>query len=153
MDFDRVLTESDAVARSHAVKNNEAVERVLDIHHPNFRSQTSPALIRERKIQLMRRQLARVRMDEIAFRKTFRPGEHVLYETALKHGLSLAEVVDRKNRPRQPKKVAARQEAWWRMRNELGLSYPQIGLICGGFDHTTILYGVSRHQKKRDLGG
>ena len=47
--------------------------------------------------------------------------------------------------------MAARFEACWRLRSELGLSYPQIGRLLGGRDHATILHAVRKIAKARGL--
>lgn len=39
--------------------------------------------------------------------------------------------------------VRARRYVWAKMREELGMSYPQIGRATGGYDHTTVLHGVN----------
>lgn len=44
--------------------------------------------------------------------------------------------------------VVARQEAMWRARRETSLSYPEIGNLMGGKDHTTIIYGVRKHAER-----
>jgi chromosomal replication initiation ATPase DnaA len=43
--------------------------------------------------------------------------------------------------------VHARQEAWFRILMETGYSYPRIGRITGGFDHTSVLYGVRQYAR------
>jgi chromosomal replication initiator protein len=44
--------------------------------------------------------------------------------------------------------VKARHEAAYLLR-QCSLSYPQIGRILGGRDHTTIMYAVQRVEQKR----
>lgn len=44
--------------------------------------------------------------------------------------------------------VMARQEAMWRARHETVLSFPEIGRIMGGKDHTTVIYGVRKHAER-----
>lgn len=44
--------------------------------------------------------------------------------------------------------VSARQEAMWRARHETALSFPEIGRLMGGKDHTTVIYGVRRHAER-----
>lgn len=45
--------------------------------------------------------------------------------------------------------TAARHHLWWYMRQELRLSYPEIGRIFG-CDHTTILAGIRKHVSRVD---
>ena len=46
--------------------------------------------------------------------------------------------------------VTARHELWYRMSNETGLSAAHIGRLTGGFDHTTVLSGMRRHQSRME---
>ena len=41
----------------------------------------------------------------------------------------------------------ARQEAWWRLRNELRMSFPAIGKLHG-FDRSTVIHGVRQHAQR-----
>lgn len=43
----------------------------------------------------------------------------------------------------------ARQEAYYRMRTELGLSYPRIAALMGRKDHTTVIHGIGRYYQSR----
>lgn len=55
--------------------------------------------------------------------------------------------------PRRTKGVVtARQHAMWLMAQQPHLSLPQIGRFLGGRDHTTVLWGVRRHQERIDAG-
>ena len=38
--------------------------------------------------------------------------------------------------------AAARRLAWWRARQSMDASYPQLGVWSGGRDHTTVHHGV-----------
>lgn len=49
--------------------------------------------------------------------------------------------------------VAARQEAFYRLREERQLTWLQIGKLMGGFDHTTVLHGWRAHRAKLDAAG
>jgi chromosomal replication initiator protein len=42
--------------------------------------------------------------------------------------------------------VEARAHCYWLLRKQ-GLSYPHIGRIMGGRDHSTIIYGVRKHNE------
>lgn len=74
----------------------------------------------------------------------------ILEEVAAKHGLR---VDDLRSKSRLHVLVAARQEASFRLRTELGLSLPAIGRLLGGRDHTTILHAVKRHAEVLAGGG
>jgi hypothetical protein len=43
----------------------------------------------------------------------------------------------------------ARQEAYYRMRTELGLSYPRIAALMGRKDHTTVIHGIGRYYQSK----
>lgn len=46
--------------------------------------------------------------------------------------------------------VEARQIAYWFMHHFTALSYPQIGQMIGGRDHSTIMYGVKKIDANPD---
>ena len=46
--------------------------------------------------------------------------------------------------------VKVRQVAMYLLRNELGLSFVEIGNLLGGRDHTTIMHGVDKIQDMID---
>lgn len=66
-------------------------------------------------------------------------------EVAEKYGLKSWKQLrsHRRNRPL----VIAKQELWWRCREETAYSLPSIGRFFG-FDHTTILAGARRHDER-----
>ena len=68
----------------------------------------------------------------------------IVRQVAEKHKFG---VVDITTPSRRLKVVAARHEAFYRMRHELGISYPRIAAFFG-MDHTSVLHGVSNHEKK-----
>ena len=49
---------------------------------------------------------------------------------------------------RQQEIVHARHICMFLLRNELGMSYPEIGLMLGGKDHTTIIHGVNMIKRE-----
>lgn len=70
----------------------------------------------------------------------------IALEVSEKHGVSLD---DMKSVNRAKRLVAARYEAFYRIRTETTLSYPQIGRRFGGRDHTTVLHGVQKYTSER----
>ena len=68
----------------------------------------------------------------------------VIFGVADSYGLT---VDDLKGPSRQSLIVLARHEAFWRLRHEFALSYPAIGQLMGGKDHSTVIYGVREHEK------
>lgn len=47
----------------------------------------------------------------------------------------------------------ARHLLFWRLRRESALSYPQIGTLMSGMNHTTIMYGCARIESMLKSGG
>ena len=69
----------------------------------------------------------------------------IIRDVCAKHGISLNELMSRR---RFKAICAARHECFYRLKNETALSLPQVGRVMGGFDHTTVLAGVRRHEKR-----
>lgn len=65
----------------------------------------------------------------------------IAHEVSEKHRVSFE---DMRGKSHVKRFVAARSEAYFRIRTETALSYPQIGRRFGGRDHTTVLHGVRR---------
>lgn len=65
------------------------------------------------------------------------------------YGIPVKEIV---SRARSRHIVIARQHAVWLLRKETGLSLPQIGRALGDRDHTTMIHGIKRHQRRIDNG-
>lgn len=68
----------------------------------------------------------------------------VIAKTAEKHGLEYADML---KQDRRLHIVRARQEAWFLLLTERGLSYPAIGRATG-HDHTTVIHGVQSYCKR-----
>jgi Bacterial dnaA protein helix-turn-helix len=64
-------------------------------------------------------------------------GITILHEVSERLGLPVGEIRSHRNHAHL---VEARAQVAWRLRNELGWSYPRIGKLLGGFHHTTIMY-------------
>lgn len=73
----------------------------------------------------------------------------IMAGVATKHGLK---VMDLTGPSRTKIFVAARHEAMWSIRKNTPLSFPQIGRMFGGRDHTTAIHGVKRHEERLALG-
>jgi hypothetical protein len=76
-----------------------------------------------------------------------RPSSAIILEVARKYGLEPRHLVGPSHRKAF---IAARYEAMARIRDELGYSYPQIGQIFGGRNHTTVMYAVNTHHGRTD---
>ena len=68
----------------------------------------------------------------------------ILHRVAKKHGVTVADI---RSPSRRPFLVRARQEAAYEIRTQRKLSLPQIAVLLGGRDHTTVLYGIKRHAE------
>lgn len=76
---------------------------------------------------------------------TKKPWRAYAAEVAVRHGLTLADLQG----PGRGKAVAhPRQEAMWVLKQQGRWSLPQIGQFLGGRDHTTVLYGIRRHEAR-----
>lgn len=51
---------------------------------------------------------------------------------------------------RKPELVFARQLAMFLCRSALGISYPELGRLFGGKDHSTVMHGIKKIQHLRD---
>lgn len=69
----------------------------------------------------------------------------IVIEVAIKHGFTGPEITSSR---RFVPLVAARHEAMWRLSKETSMSLPAIGRKLGGKDHTTVLYGIRRHEER-----
>ena len=67
---------------------------------------------------------------------------------AKKHGITLRQLL---GPLRIRHLVTARSEAAHILRNDLGLTYPAIGLILGRRDHTTIINLLQHHKNMEEL--
>lgn len=76
-------------------------------------------------------------------------GHRIARAVAKAHGLTFREMLSKR---RAVRLVRARQHAMWEIKEHANLSLPQIGIILGGLDHTTVLYGIRRHQRRIDSG-
>jgi chromosomal replication initiation ATPase DnaA len=76
-------------------------------------------------------------------------GKRIAISIAKAYGLSWKDITS----PRRLKRIVmARQHAWWLMRKHTKLSYPQMAKVFGDFDHTSVMHGVARHQRRVDAG-
>ena len=69
--------------------------------------------------------------------------KRIVREVCIKHNISLTDI--RSHRRAYPI-VAARREAMYRLRNETLMSLPEIGRRMGGFDHSTAMHSIAKHE-------
>lgn len=74
--------------------------------------------------------------------------QRLLYETAAKYGMTIPELISAR---REASLVEARQEYMWRAKKETSKSLGQIGKVCGGRDHTTVLHGLRKYKDRLGL--
>jgi hypothetical protein len=74
--------------------------------------------------------------------------KQIALDVSEKHGVSLVGMI---GECRLGKFVAARHEAFYRIRTETNLSFPQIGFYFGGRDHTTVIHGVNAYAKRHAI--
>jgi chromosomal replication initiator protein len=73
--------------------------------------------------------------------------EHILAIAAAHFGLAVADLT---GHSRRKELVFARQAAMTLCRSLLGMSYPALGRLFGGKDHSTVLYSIRKFQKIQD---
>jgi len=71
--------------------------------------------------------------------------QSIIKDVAAKHKISYEEII---NERREARLVRARQEAYWRCAKETTASLTLIGRVFGDRDHTTILKGMRRHERR-----
>lgn len=70
--------------------------------------------------------------------------DRILQSICRVYSISKADILG----PRRQKNLSeARQMCFWFFKQELSLSYPVIGKMFGGRDHTTVMHGVSKVEK------
>lgn len=80
-------------------------------------------------------------------RRTWRD---VAAEVAAEHGITVGDLVVGRSRARRIS--WPRQDLMWRLYVTGKLSAPRIGHLLGGYDHSTVMHGVRRHQARIDAG-
>lgn len=73
--------------------------------------------------------------------------DQIIAEVAAKHKLTVQML---KSHRRWKEIVEARQEVFWRLSRETEMSLPMMGRKLGGFDHTTCLHSIRKHQERID---
>lgn len=69
----------------------------------------------------------------------------ILEEVAFKYNVSS---IDIRSARRDKQTCIARNEVFYRLRHETTLSVPRIGHLVGQRDHSTVLNGIHRHEKR-----
>jgi chromosomal replication initiation ATPase DnaA len=71
--------------------------------------------------------------------------KRIIREVAQQHGLTIPELLARRRRRMI---VQARQLLFYRLYRETSMSLPEIGKKCGGYDHTTVIHSIRKHQER-----
>lgn len=69
----------------------------------------------------------------------------IMRTVTLETGVSKSELMSNR---RDQRVVRARHKCFWLAHKNTSLSYPAIGRMFGGRDHTTIMHGVRMHEKR-----
>jgi chromosomal replication initiation ATPase DnaA len=69
------------------------------------------------------------------------PAERIVAAVAARHGLGMAAMY---SHVRSSLVTHPRAIAWWLIRKHVGMSYPAIGLLFRGFDHSSVFAGCKR---------
>lgn len=115
---------------------------------PPLQSPRLEALMREERVALPYIRPKRVR-DVIHVASNapaimpMSPRKVIVREVCDKHGVSWMDITSTR---RHVSIVAARNEAFYRLRNETSMSFPEIGKFLGGRDHSTVIHGMRRWQ-------
>lgn len=72
----------------------------------------------------------------------------IVERVAAEHGTSVREIM---SSSRYKSTNIARQAVYFALRNETGLSYPEIGKRIGGRDHSSVIHGVRMHMLRMGL--
>lgn len=123
---------------------DEMVQNYADIRR---RLMGKPATSGVVKVPMARRDYLCVQRDEMfdEVNEPRRRWRDILNEVAEKHGLQVSAI---KSHTRQKSLIAARFEAYYRIRKETNLSLPEIGMRMGGFDHASVLHGIRKHEER-----
>lgn len=82
--------------------------------------------------------------DYILEAPPLRPIYAIAKEVAAKHRVPMRILLSQR---RQRELVYARQEAFWRCREETAASFPQIGRVFNR-DYSTVIYGARAHERR-----
>lgn len=72
----------------------------------------------------------------------------IVERVAAEHGTSVREIM---SSSRYKSTNIARQAVYFALRNETGLSYPEIGKRIGGRDHSSVMHGRRMHMLRMGL--
>lgn len=95
-------------------------------------------------VEAAEREVIPVRALEVTGANPFE-WKHIIQEVCDKHGVTFAEAISAR---REQRFVWARNEAYYRLATELGMSLPKIGHRLGGRDHTSVLHGLRRFEER-----
>jgi hypothetical protein len=85
-------------------------------------------------------------LDPVPVRKS---PKQILAEVCAKYNVKPHEILSRR---RDQAIMIPRHEVFYRLKRETTLSYPQMGRLMGGRDHTTVLHSVRKYEKLLSMG-
>jgi hypothetical protein len=66
----------------------------------------------------------------------------IVVEECRNHDVAFDEIMYGRDRSKRIRML--RWLCWWRIRNEVQMSYPEIGRLFEGYDHSSVIHGVRR---------
>lgn len=114
-----------------------------EIEQPKRLLFTKPIEMEKTERQILEEVRHKVAMD-YAESMPYGRGKEVIEKVAKKYGITITLL---RSEGRNQMLVRARREAVFRLREELGYSFPRIGDLLGGRDHTTALHNYRKFIK------
>jgi chromosomal replication initiator protein len=93
-------------------------------------------------------QLVEVALADLMPHKRNIPPDKILEAVAIRQGIDVGDLIGQN---RSAKIAIPRQLAMYILREFNEISFPQIGEILGGRDHTTVMYGIKRVEENEKL--
>jgi hypothetical protein len=85
------------------------------------------------------------KMEALNYPRSRRVAQRMIEIIAKKHGLTYEDIIG----PRRfAPIIAARQEAYWWLHRKFKLSAPETSSLIGNRDHTCVLQGIKKHEKR-----
>lgn len=95
-----------------------------------------------KKLTAARERIASLEAQLAEAKATGRPWKFIAAEVCRRHHVKMTEMASRR---RTAAVVRARHELFYRLATETPMSSVEIGRVVGGFDHTSVIFGVRRH--------
>jgi len=113
------------------------------------REATLGALKREAEAQQRRADELCAELESMHLNNGPAMGHQIARAVAKAHGIGWRDFISKR---RWKYVVQARQHAMWEIHKATTLSLPAIARVLGGMDHTTVIWGIRKHQQRLDSG-